>query len=88
MGFFNSIWNGIQSVGVKLQNGLQHYAKVGKEVLHKAIQIVRPLKRVALNLKPLGLVGDSLIDSGVGVLNVLEGGLQSVSDFLEKSVIK
>jgi len=88
MGFFDSIWSGIKSVGVKLQNGVQHYAKVGKEVLHKGIQVVRPLKQIALNLKPLGIIGDSLIDSGVGVLNVLEGGLQASSDFLDNNIIK
>ena len=88
MGFINSIWNGIRSVVIKLQNGIQHYAKVGKEVLHKAINVVKPLKQIELNLKPLGLVGDSLIDSGLGVLNILEGGLQGASDFLDKNVIK
>ena len=88
MGFFDSIWSGIKSVGVKLQNGLQTYSKVGKDLLHKGTKVVCPLKQIALNLKPLGIIGDSLIDSGVGVLNVLEGGLQASSDFLDNNIIK
>ena len=47
MGFFDSIWSGIKSVGVKLQDGVQHYAKVGKEIVHNAIQVVKPLKQIA-----------------------------------------
>ena len=86
MGFFDSIWSGIKSVGVKLQNGVQHYAKVGKEVLHKGIQVVRPLKQIALNLKPLGFVGNNVIDGAVGLPDVVDNGLQSASNWLDDQV--
>ena len=86
MGFFDSIWSGIKSVGVKLQNGVQHYAKVGKEVLHKGIQVVRPLKQIALNLKPLGFFGNNVIDGAVGLLDVVDNGLQTASNWLDNNI--
>ena len=85
MGFFSSIWSGVQSIGHKLQNGLQKYSEVGKGILQSARQVVKPLKNVAVSLKPLGVIGDGLIDGFVSGLDVVDSGLNTAIEFIDKN---
>ena len=46
---------------------------------------MKPLKNVAVSLKPLGFIGDGLIDGFVSGLDVVDSGLNTAIDFIDKN---